>query len=174
VVSVIELAGTVLLLLAGLLALWSAGIANMQLPQMYTVLYGGEDYGHYGAEMMELAAVVPLVAAAALAVLAATIGAFANKRSLEDLRVHASGKGVGFVALMLASVGITTWLLPKAGSISGFVTMSLCAIVAMLACDVDDGAPVHARGRGSRARARPAGREGRVTTIRCRASSCSA
>jgi hypothetical protein len=121
--------------IAAALALWCTGVMNFQLPEMYATLYGS--HGSFGGEMAQaLATALPLVATVSLAIVAATIGAFATRRSLEELRVHASGKGGGFVLLTLVGIAITGWGIPKAESLSSFVVMSLCAIGAMLAASV--------------------------------------
>ncbi len=123
------------LAIAAALALWCTGVANVQLPELYATLYG--KYGSFGGETAQaLVTALPLVSTASLAIVAATIGAFATRRALEDLRVHASGKGVAFVVLMLAGIAITAWLIPKAETLSSFVMMSLCMFGAMLAAMV--------------------------------------
>jgi hypothetical protein len=121
--------------IAAALALWCTGVMNFQLPEMYATLYG--KYGSFGGDMAQaLATALPLVATVSLAIVAATIGAFATRRSLEELRVHASGKGIGFVVLTLVGIAITGWGIPKAESLSSFVVMSLGAIGAMLAASL--------------------------------------
>jgi hypothetical protein len=112
---------------------WSAGVMLDKLPHVYRLLYGD----HSGSDGFEYLAVfgalVPLVELAGIALVAGTISAFANRRGDQELATHASGKGVGFVVLMLAGIGITTWLIPQAKSESGLLVMMLCALTAMLA-----------------------------------------
>jgi hypothetical protein len=121
------------LVAAGACVAWSAGVMLDKLPHVYRLLYGDHS-GTDGFEYMAMfGALVPLLELGGIALVAATIGAFANRRDDQELATHASGKGVGFVVLMLAGIAITTWLIPEAKSESGLLVMMLCALTAMLA-----------------------------------------
>ncbi len=121
------------LVAAGACVAWSAGVMLDKLPQVYQLLYGH----HQGSEELEsltvFSTLVPLIELTGVALVAAAISAFANRRGDQELATHASGKGVGFVVLMLAATGITSWLIPEAKSESGLLVMMLCALAAMLA-----------------------------------------
>jgi len=112
---------------AAALALWAAGVMAAQLPHLYEVLYGHEHDSWGGNYAEALATALPLVVTAAVGIVAGAIGALAARRGDEQLRTHASGKGVGFVALMLASIGITAWVLPDAKSEGGLIGIMFCA-----------------------------------------------
>jgi len=112
---------------------WSAGVMLDKLPHVYRLLYGDHSGGDGFEYLAVFGALVPLVELAGIALVAGTISAFANRRGDQELATHASGKGVGFVVLMLAGIGITTWLIPQAKSESGLLVMMLCALTAMLA-----------------------------------------
>jgi hypothetical protein len=115
------------------LSLWCTGVMLVQVPHIYSMLYG-RDHSMYGeksfADALSLA--LPLAVTAAVAIVAGTIGAFASRRGDSHLGTQASGKGVGFVGLMLASIAITSWILPEAKSESGLMMMMLCAAAAGL------------------------------------------
>jgi len=119
------------LVLAAAAAVWCLGVALSQLPHMYRMLYGDHDEygsGHDSQDYVQaLALTVPLVATGAVAAVAAAIGGFASRRGLEQLRSEAQGKGAGFVALMLGSIAVQAWLLPKADSLGSFAFLTLCA-----------------------------------------------
>jgi hypothetical protein len=115
------------MVVASALSLWAAGVMLAQLPHVYEMLYGrgDHDFGENYAEA--LATALPIVVTAVIAVVAGAIGALAARRGDNELRTHASGKGVGCVALMLSSIGITAWLLPEAKSESGLLMIMFCA-----------------------------------------------
>jgi hypothetical protein len=116
------------LLVGAIATLWALGVALAQLPETYSVLYGSDDFGSAGRDAAEaLSVVAPLVAIAGIAAFARAISGFAARRGLEDLRAEAQGKGLGFVTLMLAGVGLQQWLLPGARSESSFAMMLLAA-----------------------------------------------
>ncbi len=118
--------------LAAALALWCTGVVILQVPRMYNLLYG-EEHGFFRKDSVEaLSLALPLVVAASVAVVAAAISALAARRGDEQLRMHASGKGVGFAALIVSSIGITTWVVPHAKSDSGYAMMLVCAGGALL------------------------------------------
>jgi hypothetical protein len=115
-------------------ATWCLGVVAYQLPYTYRLLYGSHDYGFASGPqeyVQALSLAVPLVATGAIAVIAAAIGGFAGRRGLEQLRADAQAKGAGFVGLMLASIAIEAWLLPKADALWATVLMArLCATAA--------------------------------------------
>ena len=122
--------------------LWCLGVALHQLPYTYRMLYGSHESDSFGflpdaqQYVQALALAVPLVATAAIAVIATAIAGFASRRGLEQLRAEAQGKGFGFVALMLGTVAVQQWLVPKADSLGGFAFMTLLAAGAGLAATV--------------------------------------
>ena len=125
------------LVLSAAASLWWLGVTLAQLPYTYRLLYGGDDHGFdYGGHAQDyaqaLSIVGPLVAVAAIAAVARAISMFAARRGFEQLRFEAQGKGIGFVGLMLASVGVQQWLLPKAISEGSMTFMVLGAAVCSL------------------------------------------
>lgn len=116
--------------------LWCLGVGLIQLPYTYRLLYGDHDSYGLGGNTQDyvqaLTVAVPLVATAAIAVVATAIASFAARRGLDQLRAEAQGKGAGFVLLMLASIALQVWLLPKADSLGTFALMTLAAAVASL------------------------------------------
>lgn len=122
------------LALAAAAVAWCAGALLEKAPDLYQVLYGHHDafYGSAKDTFALFSAAVPLVETLGMGAVAAVIGAFAGRRSLSELSTHASGKGVGFVALMLASVGIAQWIVPEAKSEGGLMMMLLCILAAVI------------------------------------------
>lgn len=114
--------------------LWCLGVTIAQLPTTYRLLYGVED--SYGVQdrAQELTIIAPLVAIASIAILAIAIARFAANRGLDQLRAEAQSKGLGFVTLMVASIGIQQWLLPEQtseGSVMFFlVAAAVCSLFA--------------------------------------------
>jgi len=113
-------------------AAWCAGVAFAQLPYTFRLLYGDHDdysFDSHGTQeyVQALALAMPLVATGAIAAVAAAIGGFAGRRGLEQLRTEAQGKGASFVGLMLASIAVQVWLLPKADSLGSFALMTIVA-----------------------------------------------
>lgn len=96
-------------------SLWCLGVTIAQLPTTYRMLYG--DFSFDGSDAMAraqaLSVAAPLVAIAAIAILATAIAGFASNRGLDQLRTEAQSKGLGFVTLMVAAIGIQQWLLPE-------------------------------------------------------------
>jgi len=126
-----------LLVVAAAGALWCLGVTLVQLPYTYHMLYGGDGgFSYDAASNRELATalsvVAPLVAIAAIGFVARSIAGFAARRGLEQLRVEAQNKGLGFVTLMLAALGLQQWLLPNAESESSLMFM----LVAAAACSL--------------------------------------
>jgi hypothetical protein len=122
-------------------AVWCLGVALYQLPYLYRMLYGNHDDYSFGSHdtqgyVQALALTAPLVATGAFAVVAIAISGFAARRGLEQLRAEAQGKGAGFVGLMLASVGIQAWLLPKADGLGTFAAMTVGAALCALSSTV--------------------------------------
>lgn len=99
--------------LAGVANFWCLGVTLGQLPATYQLLYGGRSYGgDLESRAQALSIIAPLVAVAAVAAIATAISRFAGNRGLDQLRAEAQSKGLGFVTLMVAAVGIQYWLLP--------------------------------------------------------------
>lgn len=99
--------------------LWGLGVSLAQLPAAYRMLYGDGGYGSgsvYRDYADALSIVAPIVAIVAIGIIATAIAGFAARRGLEQLRFDAQGKGLGFVTLMVAALGLQQWLLPKATS----------------------------------------------------------
>lgn len=117
------------LLLSSVLAMWCVGVLLAQLPYLYRMLYAGDREDDY-AQAWSVG--LPLIATAGIALIAVAVSGLASRRGDDELRAEASGKGAGFVLLMLVSVAIQTWWLPKADSLGVFVGMTLCAAVAGL------------------------------------------
>ena len=121
---------------AGAASLWCAGVMLEQLPQFYQVLYH-QGHGSSGAERLQALSIAqPLVATLAGALLAAVISGFARARNDEPLTTRAGAAGVGYVLLMLASVGVTSFLLETARSQGMLLGMMLLAAGCGLAAQV--------------------------------------
>lgn len=138
--GIADLRRTPLVLAAGG-ALWCLGVALYQIPYTYRLLYGHHDDYSFGSHdtadyVQALALAMPLVATGAAAAVAAAIGGFASRRGLEQLRAEAQGKGAGFVGLMLASIAIQVWLMPKAESPGTFAMMTIGAAACALSATV--------------------------------------
>ena len=123
------------LVLAKAASLWCLGVTLAQLPYTYRMLYAAEEYGYGSAArdyVQALSVIAPIVAIAAIAAVARAIAGFAARRGLEQLRFEAQSKGVGFVTLMLASIGLQQWLLPQMTSEGSLMFMMLGAAVCSL------------------------------------------
>lgn len=121
------------LAIAAACAAWVTGVLLDQLGGLYDMLYGHGHVSHADRDLaMPLSTTIPLLVTASVGIVAGTIGAYAGRRGLEELRNHASGKGVGFVVLMLASLGITSWIVPEARSVGGLAIMLVCALIAAI------------------------------------------
>ena len=116
--------------------LWCLGVTVAQLPSTYHLLYGLADSyaGSLQDHALDLSVAAPLVAVAAIAMLAAAIAGFAANRGLDQLRAEAQSKGVGFVILMVAAIAIQEGVLPEQtseGSVMFFlVAAAVCALFA--------------------------------------------
>lgn len=125
---------TTWMLLGGVANLWCLGVALAQLPPTYEMLYGRFDGSSIRDRAQGLAVIAPLVAIAAVAMIAIAISGFAAKRGLDELRTEAQSKGLGFVTLMVAAIGIQQWLLPEQtseGSVMFFlVAAAVCSLFA--------------------------------------------
>lgn len=123
------------LVLAKAASLWCLGVTLAQLPYTYRMLYAADEYGYGSAArdyVQALSVVAPIVAIAAIAAVARAIAGFAARRGLEQLRFEAQSKGVGFVTLMLAGIGLQQWLLPDATSEGQLAGMMIGAAVCSL------------------------------------------
>jgi len=127
---------------AGALSLWAAGAMLTQLPWLYQRFYRddrGSFGGDHGSRMVEtLTLGIPLVAGAGVVALTIAIAGFARRRDLQDLRDQTSARAAAFVVLIIASLVIVQYGLPKARSEGMFLAMSfaaagagLCAIAMM-------------------------------------------
>jgi hypothetical protein len=133
--GVIELS-RVKLALAGAAMLWAGGVTFAQLPSLYQMLYGGERSSVARELAQGLPVALPLVVTGGAALLALAIGGYASQHSRETLVVEARGRGFGFVALTLTSLGIQSWLVTEAASRGSFVMLSLLAASAGLCATV--------------------------------------
>jgi len=107
-------------------AAWTAGVLLIQTPQVYQMLYGKHDsFSRDSADALSLA--MPLAVVFAVASVMLAISTLANRRGDKFLQTQVSGKGIGFVMLMLSSIAIQVWIVPKAESESGLMMMMFCA-----------------------------------------------
>lgn len=121
---------------AGALSLWSAGALLAQAPWLYRAYYHPGSDNDYGLEMAQaLGMAIPVVAAAGVVVLTVAIAGFARRRSLYDLHEQTSLRAGAFVVLMIGSLLIGKYVLPKARSEGALIAMSL-AIGAASLCAV--------------------------------------
>ncbi len=123
-----------ILAISGGAALWVAGVSLAQLPTMYKLFYGGDpEFGPRETESLDVFSItVPLVVIVAVGLLAAALSGYAARRGNEDLRTDAQGKGLGYVVLTLVSLGMASWMLPKASSKESAVMLLLLVAVANL------------------------------------------
>ena len=124
--------------IAAAASLWCAGVMLEQLPQYYKILYGGDAFGGSSSRdhLQALSIALPIVGTLAGAALAAVIAGLARARNDAILTTSAGSAGVGYTLLMLASVGITSFLLEKADSAGGAIGMMLVAAGCGLAAQV--------------------------------------
>lgn len=115
-------------------SLWCCGVELSKLPFIYRMLYKNDRYSGYGDTdyMGAFALTEPLVAIAAVALVAIAIGKFASDRTTIALQSEAQGKGTGIVFMMLAALAIQNWMLPKAQSQGSMMMLMLLAAVAGL------------------------------------------
>lgn len=118
------------LVLGGAASLWGAGITLGQLPWLYKMFYKHDSlFG--SSELMEyakaLAVAVPVVVTVGVGLVSIAIGGLAARRGRDELLAQAQAKGIGFVALALASLAIQSWMVPEARSLSSFAMLSLLA-----------------------------------------------
>jgi hypothetical protein len=100
----------------GAASLWCAGVMFDQVPKYYQVLYGDHGGIRGSEEIQALSVAMPLVATLAGAVFATAIAMYARTRGNQDLAARANGAGVGYLLLMLASIGLQSQLLEQARS----------------------------------------------------------
>ena len=127
------------MLLGGIGNLWCLGVALAQLPPTYRMLYReASDFGAGAAveRAQALSIIAPVVAVGAAAMIAVAIAGFAAARGLEQLRAEAQGKGLGYVTLMIAAVGIQQWLLPQQSAGGAAMFMLVAAAGCSLAATV--------------------------------------
>ena len=121
-------------------SLWCMGVMLRQLPAYYKVFYAHESSGSFGASAQEhlqaLSIALPIVGTLSGAILAGVISGFARARNDGALESSAGASGVGYVLLMLASVGISSFLLEKATSVGTLAGMLLFAAGCALAAQV--------------------------------------
>jgi len=120
--------------LGGGASLWAAGVSLAQLPMVYKAFYGdGYSSGREMREMMEVLSVaLPVIVVVGVGILATGLSNFAARRNNDTLRSEAQGKGIGYVVLLLVSMALTTWMVPKARSVGNFAMLSLLAAGASL------------------------------------------
>ncbi len=124
--------------IAGAASLWCAGVMLGQIPYLYQVLYGHESFAssHQEERMQALTVAMPLVGTLSCAIFAGVMAAFARARGDEALAGRASSAGTTYVLLMLASIGIQSFLFEKATSLSGMIGMMLVAAGCALAAQM--------------------------------------
>ena len=119
--------------LAAVGSLWCAGVLLEQLPQLYQLLYGDRGGGEDRLQALSIA--MPIVVTISGAVLAAAIAGLARARNNQELARRAGSAGMGYVVLMLASVGIQSVMVEGAGQGGAvFILFAVagCALVAQL------------------------------------------
>ena len=121
-----------MLVIAGAASLWGAGVVEGQLPHLYHMLYKPDSILGSGEAAKVLTVAMPLVVTGGIALIALVIGGFAAQRRAEELRAQAQASGIAFVLLLLVSLAIQAWLLPKAGSLGSLAMISLLAAGAAL------------------------------------------
>jgi hypothetical protein len=119
-------------------ALWCAGVAAAQTPEIVRPMFADDSFlRELSLPYLEAWSVVsPLIAIASIALVVGAIAGFAGRRLHHDLHTQASSRGVGFVILMFVSVAIQAWLLPTVRTPSGFVFLTLTALVCSLVATV--------------------------------------
>ena len=118
-------------------SLWCMGVLLQQLPTYYQILYGHGDRGSTAqSQLTALTVAMPIVATLAGAVFAGVIASYARLRANEDLVSRASAASIGYTLLMLASIGIQSFMLENARSISGVIGLMVVAAVCGLVAQV--------------------------------------
>ncbi len=79
-----------------------------------------------------LSVALPVIVIVGVGILATGLSGFAARRGNDALRSEAQGKGIGYVVLMLVSMAVTAWMVPKARSVGNFAMLSLLAAGASL------------------------------------------
>ncbi|NVB83215.1 MAG: hypothetical protein HOV81_32885 [Kofleriaceae bacterium] len=122
------------LVLSAAASLWCCGVELSKLPYIYRMLYKSGDYGGYRDNdyMLAFTLAEPFVAIVAVALVAIAIGKFASERTTIALQSEAQGKGIGIVFMMLASLAIQNWMIPKAQSQGSVMMLMMLAAVAGL------------------------------------------
>jgi len=118
------------LLAAAIGALWCAGVAVRQIPELYALMTGGGGFMGDRSENLATAfsVVGPFVAAGAVVAAAIAIGGFANRRQQLDLGTRAQTVGIVFVMLTGANLAVMTWMLPEARSEGSAILILLLAL----------------------------------------------
>lgn len=122
------------LLVAATAALWCAGLALYQTPEVYQMMTGGRDrFGEDSGIATAFSIVAPFVAAAAVVAATIAISGFANRRQQLDLGTRAHTVGVVFVLLQAANLAVMHWMLPEARSNGSGLMILLLALGCALA-----------------------------------------
>jgi hypothetical protein len=117
---------------AGLLELFVAGVIIEKLPYTWDVLHGVGPFFDMAPITDTLATTLPLLEIAAGTLVACSIAGLARRRNLPALAERATGKAVGFVALMLASAAALHWFAPRADTQGKLFAIVLCAALGAL------------------------------------------
>lgn len=127
------------LALSAACSMWCCGLELSRLPYVYQMLYKGGEARYYGDTtiLTVFSTTEPLVAIAAVALVAIAIGRFASERTTIALQSEAQGKGIGIVVMMVASLAIQNWMIPKVAEKgsrdTAMVLMILAAGAALIA-----------------------------------------
>jgi hypothetical protein len=119
------------LVLAGLMALWCAGVVVQKVPALYSSLWTTHGYGFNHTELTSLTIVEPLVALFAIASAALALRSFA---ALSDHLDLTTSRVPTFVLMMFASIALEGWALPGATTeASALGIMALGGLLALIA-----------------------------------------
>jgi hypothetical protein len=119
------------LIVAGLMALWCAGVVMQKVPALYSSLWKNHGYGFEQNALASLTVVEPIVAMFAIASAALALRSFAALHDYLDLT---TSRVPTFVLLMFASISLEQWGLPAATSEgSALGIMALGGLLALIA-----------------------------------------
>ncbi len=108
--------------LGGLASMWCAGVMIVKAPYLYSIIRGSDDFRDGMRFVDGLSIGEPLVAVAAIALVALALRGIPGLVALADL---VSSRAIAFVCLMLASIGLASFGVEHATSSGNAIGMML-------------------------------------------------
>jgi hypothetical protein len=119
------------LVLAGMMALWCAGVVLQKVPALYSSLWNTHSFSFDRGALTSLTVVEPIVALFAIAFAGLALRSFA---ALQDHLDLTTSRVPAFVLLMFVSIMLEQWGLPSATSESSAIGMMvLGGVLALIA-----------------------------------------